>query len=85
MFTLYILYSSQLDRFYIGFTGEPVEARLQKHLANHSGFTGKAKDWKIVYKETHSTKAEAMQREKLLKSGKSKERIKALIASSSTE
>jgi putative endonuclease len=28
-----------------------VKARLQKHLGNHSGYTAKAKDWKIVFSE----------------------------------
>ncbi|MGB2994903.1 MAG: GIY-YIG nuclease family protein, partial [Ferruginibacter sp.] len=42
MFTVYIIYSKVLDRFYIGYTSESAEKRLQKHLSNHDGFTAKA-------------------------------------------
>lgn len=49
MFKVYILYSASLNKFYIGFTESSVEERLRKHLSNHSGFTGKAKDWTIAY------------------------------------
>ena len=85
MFTMYILYSQSLAKFYIGFTGDSIEDRLAKHLSNHRGFTGKAKDWKVVYTEIFSTKAEAMKGESQIKGWKSNVRIKELIARSSTE
>jgi putative endonuclease len=72
MFTTYILYSATLNKFYIGFTADAIEIRLEKHLSNHKGFTSKAKDWQIVYIEKFDTKAAAMQREKEIKSWKSK-------------
>ena len=43
----YILFSASANKFYIGHTTEPVQERLKKHLANHTGFTAKFKDWKI--------------------------------------
>ena len=76
MFTTYILYSQLLDRYYIGFTADDIKCRLAKHLANHRGFTGKAKDWILVYQQSFITKQEAMQREKEIKSWKSKVRMK---------
>jgi len=39
----YILYSKELDRFYIRHTALSIGERLKKHLTNHSGFTAKAK------------------------------------------
>ncbi len=78
-FTTYIIFSESLNAYYIGFTGESVITRLTKHLSSHKGYTAKAKDWEIVYTETFNTKYEAMQREKQLKSWKSKIRIKELI------
>ena len=83
MFTTYILYSQRLDKFYIGFTSDSMVERLAKHLSNHKGFTGKAKDWKVVYAEIFSTKAEAMYREREIKGWKSKVRIMELIARNS--
>ena len=85
MYYTYVLYSTELDRYYIGFTGEEILDRVQKHLANHSGFTGKAKDWQLVYKETFKTKTEAMQRERQLKNWKNKQRIKELVERNSIE
>ena len=79
MATFYILYSAQLDKFYIGHTEAPIETRLYKHLADHSGFTGKAKDWIIAYSELFETKSEALRREKQAKSWKSKAMIMKLI------
>jgi putative endonuclease len=84
-FITYILYSENLDGFYIGFTGDTLANRVRKHLSDHRGHTAKAKDWKIVYSEFFDTKSKAMQREKQLKSWKNKERIRQLIHKSSTE
>ncbi len=79
MHYFYILYSKNLDRYYIGSTSQTPEERLQKHLANHSGFTGKAKDWEIVYSESFSSKEEAGRRERQIKLWKSKTMIQKLI------
>jgi putative endonuclease len=45
--TVYILYSPTLQKFYVGFTASNIAQRLRKHLARHSGFTAKAKDWAL--------------------------------------
>jgi len=79
--TTYILYSSQLDRYYVGFTCESVTERLQKHLQNHSGFTGKANDWTVFHTEEFKTKEEARARELQIKKWKSRKMIEALIGS----
>ncbi|XVJ65351.1 MAG: GIY-YIG nuclease family protein [Lacibacter sp.] len=81
MYTVYILYSATLDRYYVGFTSQSVHDRLQKHLGSHSGFTSKVKDWKIVFSESHQTKQDATQREKEIKSWKSRRKIEELIGS----
>ena len=85
MYTTYILYSRSLSKFYIGFTGDDVNIRLAKHLADHKGFTGKAKDWEIVYTEIFEAKISAMKREKQLKGWKSNIRLKELITRDLTE
>ena len=81
MFTVYILYSQNINKYYIGFTGDQVEVRLQKHLSEHRGFTGKQKDWQIVYSEYFQEKSEAMKREKEIKNWKSRIKIEKLIGS----
>ncbi len=79
----YILHSVSLDKFYVGHTCDSLNSRLEKHLRNHSGFTGKAKDWIIVYSEDFETKEEAYKRERQVKGWKSKIRINALLSAGS--
>ena len=79
MNTTYVLYSEILDRYYIGSTRNPIEERLSKHLSKHDGFTTKAKDWKIVFKEHFEQYEQALEKEKLIKSWKSRRMIEKLI------
>jgi putative endonuclease len=81
-FTVYILNSQLLNKFYIGHTGDLIEDRLRRHLTHHDGFTSKAKDWQLVSHETFENKKSAAMREREIKSWKSSIRIKALIANS---
>ena len=78
-FTVYILFSQKSNRYYIGFTGEVLAQRLKKHLTNHSGFTGRAKDWVVAYEEYYVTKQEAFERERQIKGWKSSKMITELI------
>ena len=78
---VYILYSLTFDKFYIGSTSDTVEKRLHKHNSNHSGFTGRSTDWKLMYKEEYSDKMMALKREKQIKAWKSRKRIEALVIS----
>jgi putative endonuclease len=81
MYTVYILYSAELDRYYIGFIGDFIAVRLKKHLTNHKGFTGKKADWKVVYTKEYIEKKDAILMEKKIKSWKSRIMIKKLIQS----
>ena len=77
-FTVYIIYSELIDKFYVGFTGNPIENRIKKHNSNHKGFTGRSNDWRLVYHENFKEKSIAMAREKEIKSWKSRKRISEL-------
>src|SRR6476469_5398918 len=50
MFYLYIIYSSKLNRYYVGHTSD-IEVRLVQHNSGISSYTSKANDWKLVYQE----------------------------------
>ena len=78
--TFYILYSGRLDRYYIGHTEDLLEQRLRRHLSGHDGFTGKSKDWIVVYTENYPSKEEAYARERKVKTWKSRGKIEKLIA-----
>ena len=66
----YVLYSSQFDKIYIGYTSD-LEARLLSHnsLAT-KGWTVRFRPWEILFYEEFQLKAEAMKREKELKSAR---------------
>ena len=81
IFTTYILYSSSVDSYYIGYTGDEIEERLRKHNSNHKGYTGKANDWLVVHSEIFQVKSDAIRREKEIKNWKSRQMIEKLIGS----
>ena len=78
----YILYSRDLNQYYIGHTSESLQERLRKHLSHHSGFTSKAKDWLVVYYEEFETKSLAYKRELEVKKWKNRIRVEKLIEGS---
>ena len=79
MYTVYILYSQSIDRFYVGFTND-LERRICEHNRKKGKFTDAGIPWAIVRTEAFETKKEAMDREKYIKSKKSKTFIVELIA-----
>ena len=75
----YIIFSEEINKYYIGHTCDDLQQRLRKHNSNHKGFTGKTNDWKIVYLEKFDTKSQALARESQVKAWKSRARIDALV------
>jgi putative endonuclease len=80
-FTLYILYSSEVDKYYVGQT-ENIEERLKSHLSKISPYTSIASDWKLVYTEEYQTRTEVIKRELEIKKKKSRKYIEYLISTS---
>ncbi len=64
--TVYILFSQKLNRFYVGYSHQP-DIRLLQHLSflkGNTAFTAKAQDWKQLLclscrDETHARKVES--------------------------
>ena len=83
-FYTYIIFSKAIDRYYIGYTAN-LEKRLQKHNANHKGYTGRANDWKIVYFESCDSKEGAYARERELKKWKDRRQLEKLILEKGSE
>ena len=79
MYTVYVLYSKQHDKIYIGYTSD-MEARFRSHneLSN-KGWSKKYRPWTLVYTEEFTDKREAMRREKELKSYRGREYIRKVI------
>ena len=80
MYTLYILYSQTLDKFYVGYTNDPVR-RLSEHNRIKGKFTDRGIPWEILYTEQYASKLDAMKREKYIKAQKSRFYIENLIRS----
>ncbi len=78
MFNLYILKNEQTGRFYVGSTND-LSRRLKQHLSGKTRTTRVLKTFKLVYKEEYNTLLEARNREKKLKSYKSRKYLNWLI------
>ena len=78
---VYILYSTTKDKFYIGYTSD-LNERIIRHNQKSKGFTGSTNYWELKYYETLDNKNDAINREKQIKSWKSKIKIKELITTS---
>ena len=82
MYTVYILYSEKINKYYIGFSSD-VQDRLRKHNNASKGFTNTGRPWIIVYTELFDNKKKAGDREKQLKGWKNRTRLEALIKTGS--
>jgi putative endonuclease len=82
MFTVYIIYSEKLNKFYIGYSSD-VQERLRKHNRRSKGFSSLGRPWVLVYTESFDHKKDAMDRERQLKNWKNRERIETLIRTGS--
>ena len=79
-FVVYILFSKDYDKTYVGFTSNLIERFKSHNYLSKKGYTIKFRPWKVIYVEFFTTKSEALKREKLLKSGKGREFIKEIIS-----
>ena len=83
MYYIYVLYSSLLDRYYVGQT-EDLERRLRFHQEGESPYTSRASDWKLMYTETFSDRTLTIKRELEIKRKKSRKYIEWLLQSASS-
>ncbi|MBK9097546.1 MAG: GIY-YIG nuclease family protein [bacterium] len=82
MYYVYILYSEHFDRYYIGHTND-LKRRLVEHNKGLTSSTKAYRPWKIVYTEKFSSRVEAYDREKEIKSYKSGYKFQELKKSES--
>ena len=66
MFFVYILYSQNLQRYYVGST-ESVEKRLQEHNTGKSKSTRGGVPWELIHTESFPTRSDAMHQEQKIK------------------
>jgi putative endonuclease len=69
MFIVYILYSREHGKTYVGYTSD-LEQRLRSHNElGKRGWTIKYRPWELIHTEEYENKSEAIKRERWLKSG----------------
>jgi putative endonuclease len=77
-FFTYVLYSELFDRLYIGQT-DNLEKRLHQHNSGKVPSTKPYLPYRLVQVEEFSTRVEALKREKTLKLGKERIRLRKII------
>ncbi len=78
MYFVYILYSKDYDRYYIG-QCEDINARIQRHNKGQVPSTKAYVSWEIAYTENFISRAFACKREKEIKNKKSRKYIEFLV------
>ncbi len=79
MYLVYVMYSENFDKIYIGMTSNLEQRLLSHNELSKKGWTIKFRPWKIVYKESFKSKQEALKREKELESFRGREFIRNQI------
>ena len=67
MYYVYVIYSCNFDRYYVGMT-DALNRRLEEHNNGKNQSTKAYKPWELVYKESLDSREAARKREKYLKS-----------------
>ena len=75
---VYVLESQSSGRRYVGHTKD-VDHRVWWHNAGHNVSTRKRGPWRIVLSEELRTRAEAMKRERFLKTGRGRKELAAIL------
>lgn len=79
MWYVYILLSASGRKTYTGYTSD-VDRRLFEHNTSETkGYTRRYRPWALMRTEPYDQKAEAIHREKFLKTGRGREEIKKYI------
>jgi len=78
MYYTYVLYSPSYNQIYIGHTNN-LKLRFQQHNDGLSKSTKRYVPWELIHYEEFETRAEAMKREKELKSHRGRNYIREIL------
>ncbi|MEO7307711.1 MAG: GIY-YIG nuclease family protein [Ferruginibacter sp.] len=79
MFTVYVLYSKDYEKIYVGFTSDLRQRLLSHNELGKKGWTIKFRPWQLIYTEEFQLKSDAMKREKQLKTATGRNFIWSII------
>jgi len=74
MYYIYVLSSDKTGRRYTG-SCENVDERLRQHNTGQSKSTRAGRPWTLMYTEEFKTRAEAVRRERFLKTGAGRDEL----------
>ena len=79
MYYTYVLYSKKFDKIYVGYSADLTHRLVTHNSAENTGWTKRSQPWEIIHSEEFETRAEAMKREKQLKSSRGRSFIRGLL------
>jgi len=79
MFVTYVLYSTNYDKIYIGYTSDLIDRFHSHNQLATKGYTIKFRPRKVIHVEFFELKRDAMKREKELKSSRGRDFIRTKI------
>jgi putative endonuclease len=79
MFTLYILYSQNFKKSYVGQTQNLQNRLLEHNETATKGFTIPYRPWTLIYNELFPTRSDVLKREKFLKTWAGRIEVKKII------
>ena len=79
MYEVYVLKSNKDGLRYVG-SGSDAQERLRRHNKGDYRFTKGHRPWQLVYSEKFETRAEAVQRERFLKSGQGRKWLDEILS-----
>ncbi|MBU4377163.1 MAG: GIY-YIG nuclease family protein [Candidatus Omnitrophica bacterium] len=83
MFSVYILRSKKNNKRYVGCTYKNPEIRMLEHNSGTDDWTRHNGSFVLLHSEQYETKAEALKREKFLKSGQGRKLLDTTFPPSS--
>ena len=78
-FVTYALFSDRFDKLYVGYTSDLISRFHSHNRLATKGYTVKYRPWEVIYVEFHDAKAEAMRREKALKTSRGRSFLREII------
>ncbi len=60
MFTVYVLYSKNCNKIYVGFTSDLEQRLLSHNELSKKGWRIRFRRWQLIYKVEYSLKSKAM-------------------------
>jgi putative endonuclease len=76
---VYVLRSFKNGKRYVGSTGQDVSARLRQHNRGQNRWAAQNRPFELVRVEEYTSKAEAVRRERFLKTGVGRRELELLL------